>query len=289
LDIIVNENISFIHSHTPTGAFLGRLVSIKLGIKNLYTVHGFHFYKGAPLLNWVLYYPIEKWLSFFTDAILTINQEDYKIAQGWITTKIYYLPGVGIDIDRYYRNLNKTESNFIRLLSIGELNKNKNIKFVIEQLKNVDSRIEYYIAGKGHLNYFLESLISRLDLKNRVHLLGFVDDVSYILSYCDIFIMPSLREGLPVALMEAMAAGLPILASNIRGVRDLVDVGKGGFLFDLKNPDDFNYKLKLLLNDKNLRIKMGQYNRIKARDYDITSISKQMKEIYSQVTNECLK
>ena len=104
--IIIDENIDVIHCNTPVGGLLGRLASQKCKVKKvIYQAHGFHFYKGALLKNWLLYYPVEKWLAHKTDAIITINKEDYELANKKFhlrkNGKVYYVPGVGIDTAQY--------------------------------------------------------------------------------------------------------------------------------------------------------------------------------------------
>src|SRR5699024_1671436 len=117
--------------------------SRKNGTKVLYTAHGFHFYDGAPLKNWLLYYPVEKWLSRYTDTLITINQEDYKRAQTFKANQVEYIPGVGIDlgniqvnkekVSKLKKNLELSTDDFV-LCSIGELNHNKNHNVVLEAL-----------------------------------------------------------------------------------------------------------------------------------------------------------
>ena len=286
MDLLKKQNVTLIHSHTPVGGLLGRLAAKKLSIKSIYTAHGFHFFKGAPLLNWLIYYPIEKWLSRYTDGIIAINHEDYDVVKSWKWVKSYYIPGVGIETDRF--GSKQDDKNFlpIKFISIGELNKNKNLAYVIKHVADLNMPFEYSIAGRGLLTEAYTALIEDSGQSEKIKLLGFIDDIPKLLSSQDIFVMPSLREGLPVALMEAMAAGLPILASDIRGIRDLVVKDLGGFLFDLRKPSEFIDKLTILIDNPDLRAQMSQHNQKKAKDYDITKIREQMKLIYSQFLEE---
>ena len=280
---IFNElNFGLIHSHTPTGGLLGRLISKRYSIINIYTAHGFHFYKGAPLINWLVYYPIEKWLSLYTNSIITINYEDNDIVNKWKNVKSFYIPGVGFNYDKFFFRRENKEYKKINLLSVGELNKNKNHSFVIDALARLNDRFTYFIAGDGEFKRTLLDKIEQTHLQKEIKLLGFKNDLPDVYQNADIFIFPSKREGLSVSLMEAMASGLPVLASDIRGNRDLIDQGEGGYLFDLNDKEDFLVKLIELINNKILRDKMGRYNQDKAKIYDTKHVREKMKKIYSQ-------
>lgn len=284
---IFSENKFYlVHSHTPVGGLLGRLISLKYSISNVYTAHGFHFYIGAPIFNWLIYFPIEKWLSRLTDVIITINNEDYELAKKWRGPKVYFVPGVGIDYFKYKNIFRDHASEILTVISVGELNSNKNHSFVIESIAKYNINVNYLIAGDGKLKNYLLDRISRLKLVVKPRLLGYVNHIHYLLQIGDIFVFPSKREGLPVSVMEAMASGLPILASDIRGNRDLVDIAKGGYLFKYNNQSDFHHKLNILLNNENLRNDMGRYNKSKARLYDLAVIRKKMKRIYSSFINQ---
>ena len=283
VNIFKNIQFELIHSHTPVGGLLGRLIAKRFNIKNLYTAHGFHFYNGASIFNWLFLFNVEKWLSGFTDGIVTINNEDYRLTIKMDSTRSFYVPGVGINLDNFYCKKMNTSDNLIRFVSVGELNTNKNHIFAIKQLLELDIAFEYFIAGKGAYSKRLETLINNSRHSSSIKLLGYVDDVANLLSQMDIMIMPSFREGLPAAVMEAMATGLPVLASDIRGNRDLIDDGQGGFLFEPENASDFMDKLKILIRDSELRNRMGMYNLEKIKGYDITKIREQMKYVYSQI------
>lgn len=280
--IVKELDIRLIHSHTPVGGLIGRLVAKFNNVQNIYTAHGFHFYKGAPLFNWLVYYPIELMLSFFSDAIITINQEDYDIAVKSFKKEVFYVPGIGIDISRFNNTKLDKQNDVIQIGSVGELNINKNQKFVIQCLMDLEYKVDYKIAGTGSNLESIKKMIDNSNKPESFFLLGYVDKIDEFLNTLDIFVFPSKREGLSVALMEAMAAGLPVIASNIRGNRDLIDHGKGGYLFDLSNQNEFNKYLEILIKDNELRLSMGNYNKTKIKHYDISNIREQMSEIYSK-------
>jgi len=235
-EIVKNNNYDIVHCHTPIAAACTRLACKDLRKKDLreiYTAHGFHFYKGAPLKNWIIYYPIEKICSYWTDTLITINKEDYELAKRkFKVKKVEYVPGVGIDVDKFKNTAvdvkKKREElgipqDAILLLSVGELNENKNHQIVIKALAKLNnSNIHYAVAGEGILHKYLEDLANDLGISKQVHLLGFRKDVNELYKTANIYVLPSLREGLNVSLMEALAGGLTSVASNIRGNVDLI-------------------------------------------------------------------
>lgn len=264
LNLMKASRYKFVHCHSPIGGVCGRRAGHKTTTRVIYTAHGFHFYKGAPLLNWLVYYPIEKYLSRYTDVLITINKEDYAIAQNKMHAKrTEYVPGVGIDIEKIKsvkvdRNKKRAELGIPQdafvLISVGELNKNKNHEVIIKAIgamKEVQN-VHYIIAGQGPLDKYLLSLAERYGLENRVHLLGFRNDVIELLKSSDCFALPSLREGLSVALMEAIACNLPVICSNIRGNSDLTIHGRNGYLFDPHNIVSFLACLKEAIQKHNV-------------------------------------
>jgi len=261
---VINEgNYDIIHCHTPVGALLTRLAARaarKRGTRVIYTAHGFHFFRGAPWRNWLLYYPVERILARQTDVLITINREDFRRAQTFGAKRVVYMPGVGIDLDKFSRPVSPEQRRRLReemgvpedavlLLSVGELNENKNHALVIRALAGLENRnIHYCIAGEGGCREKLTALAQELKMADRVHLAGYRRDVQMLYRTADAFCFPSLREGLPVALMEAMASGLPCAASRIRGNTDLLDE-ESGRLFDPKRAEDCREKLERLMND----------------------------------------
>lgn len=291
VSLLKNNKYEFVHCHSPIGGFIGRVASKVTNTKVIYTAHGFHFYKGAPLINWLLYYPVEKLCSYFTDILITINKEDYNFAINKMKSKkIYYIPGVGIDVEKYsnitldkakkYKELGISE-NDIMLLSVGELNKNKNHEIILRALSKINKKdVHYFIAGKGDLKDYLIKLAQDLNIQDRVHFLGFRNDIDEIYKVADIFCFPSFREGLSVSLMEAMAVGLPIICSNIRGNNDLVKNNINGFLCNQNYIDEFKESIERLINDSNLSYKFRVNNQNDILKFSIENVIKEMEIIY---------
>lgn len=292
--LIDQNRFDLIHCHTPIAAMFTRLAARgarKKGTKVIYTAHGFHFYKGAPILNWLAYYPIEKWLARYTDTLITINKEDYERAKSKFRAKrVEYIPGVGIDLEKFSTveidrvlkrsQLGLPEDAFV-VLSVGELNKNKNHEVIIRSIAKVNNfRIHYIICGQGQLDGHLRNLSKESGIENQVHLLGFRKDIPEICKVSDLFAFPSYREGLSVALMEAMANGLPVVCSNIRGNSDLIEDGKGGYLVEPADVEGFAKYIKGLIEDSRLRSEFGDFNHKKIENYSIENVLKEIEEIY---------
>lgn len=288
-----DKKYTLLHCHSPIGSVVARLAAKasrkKFGTKVIYTAHGFHFYKGAPKQNWLIFYPIEKFCSRFTDVLITINKEDYAFAQQHMKAgKVEYIPGIGVDTKKFKLNDFDKDSkkaelgisvNDIMILSVGELNENKNQEVVVKAIAKLDNKenIHYFIAGKGDKEEYLNDLAK--DLNVNLHLLGYRTDIIELLNTADIFAFPSFREGLSVALMEAMAAGLPCVVSDIRGNVDLIcfeDIS----LCNPSNVDDFSNVVLSLINSNSLRSDIGLKNVNKIMDFDVEKIMSKTKKIY---------
>ena len=292
--LIKEYKYEFVHCHTPIGSVIARCAAHKTNTPIIYTAHGFHFFKGAPLLNWLIYYPVEKFLSRWTDILVTINKEDFNCANRRFHAKrTEYIPGVGIDLDKFStgkidrekkrRELGLQEDD-VMLLSVGELIKRKNHEIVIHAIKEVRRKdIKYFICGQGILKDKLEKLIKELRLEKQVYLLGYRNDISELCQAAEIFVFPSLQEGLPVALMEAMACSLPCICSNIRGNTDLITNEQGGVLVDPYLKKEFCEAICMMSCNQQQREKMGKYNFDISHQYSIETISKQMKKIYEEL------
>lgn len=298
--LINNGEYDIIHCHSPIGGVLTRFAARKArkkGTKVLYTAHGFHFFKGAPLINWMVYFPIEWICSFFADVLITINQEDYDFAKKHMHAKeIKYVPGIGIDTKTFGENISKRElirqklgisQEEIALLSVGELNNNKNHEIVIRALAQMEEKnIVYVICGIGKNEEYLKDLAKKLNVK--LILTGYRNDLKEIYKSLDVYIFPSKREGLSVALIEAMASGLPVICSDIRGNKDLIQDGKGGFLFDVEDITKMAEEIEILVKNNKLREEMGKYNKENVSVYDKENVKEIMKEIYLKILDKNL-
>ncbi|MCK5758814.1 MAG: glycosyltransferase family 4 protein [Clostridiales bacterium] len=297
---IINSNkYDIIHCHTPIGGVLARLAARKArktGTKVVYTAHGFHFFEGASLKNWLIYFPVEKLLSKYTDALITLNEEDYKRACDFKTAKVYRVPGVGINTEAFMqyskdfaeklrRDLGLSASDMI-LTYVGELSYRKHQDFLIQviaKLKTEIPELRLILIGSGNYSEEYMKLSDSLNCRDQIRFLGFRKDVAELLSITDLYVSASRQEGLPVNVMEAMSAGLPVVCFNIRGNKELVENSKGGFLIDIDDIDKFICKIGELVKSKALRLKMGTFNKSKISEYDKNITVNVIKEIYEDI------
>lgn len=289
-----------IHCHTPMGAVIARLAAKKSrrhGTKVIYTAHGFHFFHGAPLKNWLLYYPVERFLARWTDVIITMNREDEQAARKFPCPRIEYVPGVGIDLTKFAKHQPRDmvraslgigpDTMFI--LSVGELIARKNYDVAIDALSQLDPQLDFHfcIAGIGDKEEELKQHIASSGLSDKIDLLGFRSDIPDLLHAADLFFFPSLQEGLPVAVMEAMACGLPIVCSRIRGNTDLIDEGLGGYLVDAADTAGFTQALTQCIQSPS-NTDMAAYNRKKIVAYSEDAVLQHMATIYRTTMNGAL-
>jgi glycosyltransferase involved in cell wall biosynthesis len=254
----------------------------KKGTKVVYMVHGFHFYKGAPLTNWLLYYPVEKHCSRLCDMIITINEEDYQRAKGFHAKRTEKIPGVGVNLDcfapnndvrKQWREKLELSPNDTLLLTVGELTPRKNQHVMIKAVKLLqNSNVKLFVCGCGKLELQLKNTVKMLKLEEQVKLLGYRKDIPQLCCAADAFVFTSIQEGLPRALLEAMADGKAIVCSNIRGNVDLVKDGKGGLVVR-NDAESVAAALKELIENQRLREEMGAYNMKAVLKYDINIIT----------------
>jgi len=297
--IIREGDFDLIHCHTPVGAMVARLAARsarRKGTKVIYTAHGLHFYKGAPLVNWLIYFPVEWLLAPLTDVLITINLEDRERAKKLLRAKrIVYIPGVGIDTARFRgreaqgaalrQQLGIPEGETV-LLSVGDLNKNKNHRAVITALAKLERKdIRYVVCGRGPLKEALQSYAASLGLQDRVRFMGYRDDIPDFYAMADVFVFPSFREGLSVSVMEAMASGKPVVCSKIRGNTDMVEDGENGFLIDPASPESIAGALEKVLEPETLA-RQSRVNREKAERFDLSAVVPRYRELYLEETGE---
>ena len=286
-DIFNKNNYELVHCHSPIGAIICRIANKHSKNYNhtrmIYTAHGFHFFKGNhPLKNFV-FKNVEKYGARYTDTLITINKEDYNAAKKFKLKEngnVEYVPGIGINLTKINSMQGNKESicdelnishDSTLMLTAGELTVRKNHEIVIKSLNQLDKNIHFLICGQGVLKEHLLNVAKENGVSNRVHLLGYRNNVVEIMKSCDLFVFPSLQEGLPVALMEAMACGLPCVASEIRGNTDLIEDGKNGCLFSLSDGNliekiNKSYKENIHCEDMSM--------------FSIQHINKEMERIY---------
>ncbi len=295
--IMKSESFDAVHCHSPMGGVLARLAAKSIGLSPvIYTAHGFHFYDGAPRKNWLVYYNVEKYLSKFTDTIVTINKEDYSRAKTFRAKRVIAIPGIGVDSRQFDnvkvdRNKKREELEIpegaIVLLTIGEMIKRKNHEIALKALAKLkNSNYIFLICGKGELENHLKDVAMNLGIEDKVRFLGFRNDIPEICIVSDIFVFPSYQEGLPVSVIEAMSAGLPIIASRVRGNTDLIEDGIGGFLHEPNDYIGISRSINRVIKDENLRSEMSKYNKIAAKKFEMSEVKKVMRLLYMKVMKD---
>lgn len=296
-EVIKKGNVEVIHCNTPVGGLVGRLAGKRHGVKKvIYTAHGFHFYKGAPLFNRTVLKWAEQLMAHWTDAIITMNNEDYKVANTFKLRnngKVYMVHGVGVNLSEYadvsqYRESKRNELSLgdeqIMLISMGDLVPRKNYDTAIRAIAHTKNKnLHYYICGKGPEKENLEALAESLGIKEQIHFLGFRTDIKELLSASDVFLFTTKQEGLPRSMMEAMASGLPCVASKIRGNTDLLENTNGGFLCETNDYADYAEKLNILAGNRELREEMGRENLETIKKFGIETVTEEANKIYSEV------
>lgn len=286
--IIANNQFELIHCHTPMGSVVTRIAAKKerkKGIKVIYTAHGFHFFKGAPLLNWIIFYPIEKYLSKYTDCLITINEEDYNLAKKKFKKckQIELVHGVGVDEARFNFEMSTEEKHKLResiglkdedfvIIYVAELSKRKNqemlIKAVNELINEGHEKIKVILPGIDSMNGYYQNIVKKFNIEENIKFLGYRRDIPKLLKISDLYVSTAKQEGLPVNVMEAMVCGLPIIVTDCRGNRDLVSD-----CIEINNIQELKNKINKLYN---ARI-MTKYNVSKYFEHHI---SKKIEKIY---------
>lgn len=283
-----------VHCHMPISAFLTKLAfkkERKKGTKIIYTAHGFHFFKGAPLINWILYYPLEKISSRWLDTLILINKEDHELAKMKMHTKnIYLTPSIGVDIDRFSKcKIDKEEmlsewnipkDSFV-LLSVGELDDNKNQSIVIDAINRINNKKVYYLlVGLGGNTNKIENLIKNSKLSNNIKILGYRKDIERIYKTSDCLIHVPLREGLGMAPLEAMASGLPLITAKVGGIKDYTKENISGCCVNPKSIDEISNAILKMYEDKDFRNVCSKNNIETVKFYGKNNVKKLLEEIY---------
>lgn len=296
LRIIEANQIEAVMCSTPIGGMLGRLASRRRRITPvIYAAHGFLFYKGAPMWQNAAFRLQEKLMAHWTDVLININEEDYHAAEGFKLRgmkKHYLIHGAGVEVGRQVQvdRLSKRKEldvpeDAVVIVSAGFLNRNKNIQVILKALALLEDKNYYYlICGEGELRDELMHMAAQLGIEEQVKFLGYRTDVHEIMAVSDLFAMPSFREGVPRALLEAMDLGLPCIGSNTRGIRELIgEGGEGGYLCDLHSAESFAEAVKRVMADEQAKTRMIQRNHTIVHQYSAETVRDEMTKIFADV------
>ena len=294
--IIKDKKYTFVHCESPVGGVITRIACIFAGYKNVYyTAHGFHFYRGAPVVNWILYFPIEFILNLFTKKTIVINQEDFLLAKRlFINKSIFYLPGIGLNVAnvvntricRGEKNINFSDNDIV-IISVGELSKRKNQIVLLKAMDYLNKTgllrkfsIKTLIVGTGDDEKYLRTYVANHGLSEIVVLLGQRKDVRSLLELSDIYVSTSRMEGLPISVLEAMDAKLPLILSNCRGNRELVEEGYNGYLFQFDEYKTLAERIVEMAVDRKKRMEYGEASYKKVDMYRFENIKTDIKRAF---------
>ena len=282
---IFKENrYDIVSCHTPFGGAITRLAFKNCKVKDtqmVYMAHGFHFYKGASLLNWLLFYPAEKFLAKYTDDLVTINLEDYEIAKKKFKTKVHYVSGIGLDTTKFDFQMTQKEKNELKkqlglkkedfvMIYPAELLPRKRQTWLINAIFPLlvnNPNFKVLLPGKDSMRGECQKMANKLNLQEQIKFLGFRKDVPKLIKISNLAISTSRQEGLPVNIMEAMYCGLPVVATDCRGNRDLIKNGKNGYVVGIEDEKKFCEKILHFS-------KLGVPESKKIRDYNNKVINK---------------
>lgn len=297
-DLVDREGYDVIHCNTPVGGVLGRLAARKCrkkGTKVIYTAHGFHFYRGGPKKHWMVYYPIEKIMSHYTDKLVTICDEDYQLASKKFKTEVCRIHGVGVDATRYcpadeeQKQALKQEMGFEKdsrlILCVGELLPNKNQIMAIRAMAGVVKQFPTAIlllAGNGPCRDELQSAAEELGISDNVRLLGYVTDLERYQKIADLSVSCSIREGLGLNIIEAMLCGNAVVATKNRGHCELVADGESGYLVNNRDVCAMENRIAALLKDNELSERMGNAGKSRAVSYSVERVRTELINIYGE-------
>lgn len=284
-----------IYCQQPISGMMGRLLGKKFKIPVIYTAHGFHFFKGCSIVNKLVYKPVEKWLAKYTDILITINQEDYENAKKMKAKKVFKINGIGIDSAKFnipafdkgeFKNELGIPNDYKVITTISEINKNKNYITMLQAIKKLAEtmpNIRFVSCGTGVWDAKIKEYAKDLGVDDKCLFLGYRKDIAKILSISDIFMHASHREGLTLSVMEAMSFGVPCVVSNVRGNRDLIVDGKGGFVVEPDDADAFCAEIAQILQDEELYNKFKEFNIEQSKQYTIESVKAELEKIYEEL------
>lgn len=281
-----------VHAHTETGGLILRLAkSVKGNGRFFYTPHGMSFWKGSSLKSQLIYRPLERWICSAMDMNLGMNQEEVDVLRKWNSKTAAYVHGIGLNLERFQkegRQRNDVRAEFgvkeedKLIVSVGELDDNKNHVAVIKALSFLESKnFKYVVCGVGPNKDKLTQMAADAGLSDKVILADYRSDIPDILHAADLFVFPSFHEGLPVSALEAMACGLPLICSMIRGNVDIVKEGVNGFLFEPEDYLTLAIGMERLIIEQSLSKKFGEKNKQIVKDFSQNAVIEELKKIYS--------
>lgn len=299
--IIDGNGYDAVHCHTPMGAVITRLAAKsarKKGTKVIYTAHGFHFFKGASIKNWMLFYPVEKYLSKYTDCLITINSEDCELAhkKKFRAGKIYKVHGVGVELDKF-KAVDADEKARLRaeygydgdtfiMIYPADLSVRKNQPMLFDALQKIaekNKNVKLLLPGQPIRLEEYKRMISERGIADNVEFLGYRRDINNLVGLSDLSVASSFQEGLPINIIEAMAMGNAIVATDVRGNNDAVEDGVNGYLVPVGDSDLMAEKILELMNDREKLRTFGENGLDMVKDFSTENVNREMLTIYGDL------
>lgn len=269
--IFRRSNFDILHTHGGTAGFWGRIgaSAARKPRVRIHSYHGMHYLSKNYAFPWRLRVA-DRFLLCLTDKVICVCSSDYKkgLGAGIVNEKKGIVIQNGIEIEKF-RNFNRRKSlraeygldeSAIVFGNVGRLHVQKGQRYLLEAFQLVKSKQPQawlWVIGEGELRGELEKLAQDLRIYNSVHFLGERTDVHELLSASDVFILPSLWEGQPISIMEAGAAGKPIIATNVDGIADILTDGKNALLVPVKDPNALAAAMMRLITDTGLRTRLS--------------------------------
>ena len=290
------NHYDLIYCQQPVGGMMGRLIGKKYHIPVIYTAHGFFFFKHNNFIKNLIFKTAEKYLARYTNVLITMSSEDFLAISTWKVKYKYMIHGIGFDVKKYdqtpfdkdtFRQELGISKEDKAIVTVAEFIKRKNYPTMLKSFAKVHAQMpqtKYILCGTGKLFDKIKKLVEKLNLSDAVIFAGYRKDINKILQVSDLMLLLSKQEGLTMSIMEAMHYGLPVVTSDVRGNRDLIDDSFGGKLVDLRDVSGSAGAIIDILRDQNLAIKMGEYNREKVKKYDIDVVRAELKNIYNEVS-----
>lgn len=299
--IIDGNGYDAVHCHTPMGAVITRLAAKsarKKGTKVIYTAHGFHFFKGASIKNWMLFYPVEKYLSKYTDCLITINSEDCELAhkKKFRAGKIYKVHGVGVELDKF-KAVDADEKARLRaeygydgdtfiMIYPADLSVRKNQPMLFDALQKIaekNKNVKLLLPGQPIRLEEYKRMVSERGIADNVEFLGYRRDINNLVGLSDLSVASSFQEGLPINIIEAMAMGNAIVATDVRGNNDAVEDGVNGYLVPVGDSDLMAEKILELMNDREKLRTFGENGLDMVKDFSTENVNREMLTIYDNL------
>jgi glycosyltransferase involved in cell wall biosynthesis len=284
------QRFDLVYCQQPVGGLMGRLIGKKFKLPVIYVAHGFHFLKGNSALKNFVFKTIEKKLAKSTDVLITINEEDYQASKEWKAKYKFKIAGIGFDNNKYdnahfdkeqFKKSLGLKDEFV-VLTVAEFIKRKNYETSLKTIAELKQQnIKYLICGRGVLEEEIKQQIKDLGIEDKVVILGYRKDINKIMQISDAFLLPSYQEGLCLSIIEALNFGLPIVTSNVRGCKDLVD--GNGFVGEKNDYGYYANAIRQLIDDKDLYNSMSDKSKLMAPEYSIENVKKELEDIYKNL------